>query len=241
MIDFVVLALLVYFLYKGWVNGFLRTLIKPVALILSCISGLIYYSQTHNLIASLLIGILGPIALNILFSLGITIWHKTVNANSPLSYVSRLSGSCISLLHGSVHFILIAVLIIMTPWDFPWLSRLREQMASSRSYALIRKPLKPFLPAKPMNARDILKMMHDPSRMEKIQSLKEYKMLMEEKEITDLLSDKDILRYIQDKNFSALMAHPKMRSLLKNPKALKKVLNLNVKIIEQSMEEGGKK
>src|SRR3989338_529924 len=237
MIDSIVSALLLYFLYRGWAKGFLRTLIGPISLIAACIAGAVYYSSTHNIMAGILIGVLGPILLNILFSISINIWHQTVNVNRPLSYTSRLLGSGFSLIWGILHLALIIILLFMIPLDFPWLRHLREQFLSSRSYAVIQQQTKTFLPVKSLNAPQLLEMLRDPAHLEKVHSLEEYKTLMEEKVVMEILSDEDILRYIEDKNFSQLMTHPKVQYLLENPEVLKKVFDLNVKIIEQSAQE----
>lgn len=237
MIDSIVSALLLYFLYRGWAKGFLRTLIGPISLIVACIAGIIYYSSTHNIMAGILIGVLGPILLNILFSISINIWHQTVNVNRPLSYASRLLGSGFSLVWGSLHLALMIILLFMIPLDFPWLRHLREQVLLSRSYAVIQQQTKTILPVESLNAPQLLEMLRDPAHLEKVHSLEEYKTLMEEKVIMDILSDEDILRYIEDKNFSQLMTNPKVQSLLENPEVLKKVFDLNIKIIEQSAQE----
>lgn len=237
MIDSIVSALLLYFLYRGWAKGFLRTLIGPISLIVACIAGIIYYSSTHNIMAGILIGVLGPILLNILFSISINIWHQTVNVNRPLSYASRLLGSGFSLVWGSLHLALMIILLFMIPLDFPWLRHLREQVLLSRSYAVIQQQTKTILPVKSLNAPQLLEMLRDPAHLEEVHSLEEYKTLMEEKVIMDILSDEDILRYIEDKNFSQLMTNPKVQSLLENPEVLRKVFDLNIKIIEQSALE----
>ncbi len=237
MIDSIVSALLLYFLYRGWAKGFLRTLIGPISLIVACVAGIAYYSSTHNIIAGILIGVLGPILLNVLFSISINIWHQTVNVGRPLSYASRLLGSGFSLIWGSLHLALIVILLFMIPLDFPWLRHLREQVLASRSYAIIQQQTKAVLPVQSLNTSQIVEMLRDPAQLEKVHSLEEYKTVMEEKAVLDILSDEDILRYIEDRNFSQLMTHPKVQSLLENPEVLKKVFDLNVKIIEQSAQE----
>jgi len=65
------------------------------------------------------------------------------------------------------------------------------------------------------------------------QSSAEYKAVRDDKTIQTLLTDEEIMRDIQDKNFAKLLTNPKMQALMKDPELVRKILDMNVKIMEQ--------
>jgi len=113
--DTIIAVCLILFFYRGWSKGFLRNLLGPVSLILSCILATIYFRETKNMIISLLMGIFGPFVLNILFSLSIAAWNQTVDGKKDLSEISRLLGAGISMLWGGIYLVLILTLISVAP------------------------------------------------------------------------------------------------------------------------------
>ena len=57
--------------------------------------------------------------------------------------------------------------------------------------------------------------------------------MRDDKTIQTLLTDEEIMRDIQDKNFAKLLTNPKMQALMKDPELVRKILDMNVKIMEQ--------
>ena len=43
------------------------------------------------------------------------------------------------------------------------------------------------------------------------------------------------MRDIQDKNFAKLLANPKMQAMMKDPAMVKKILDMNIKMMEQKI------
>lgn len=234
--DSVVLALLLYFIYRGWSQGITRTLLGPVAFLLSCVIAVIYYSKNHNLFMALAIGILGPWILTILFSLALNVWHRSVSAGKLLSYASRGWGAGISLVWGSIHLLLILLFIVLFPGNARWLEGIRQDIFKSRTYSLVDQWTRHLVPRKTLDIRAVSHVLRDPDQLQNIQSSQEYKAVLEDKTIQELLTDEGIAADIKDKDFVQLMANPKIQALLENPELLQKILDLNVKIMEQGAE-----
>lgn len=236
MTDTVVLILLGYLFYAGWSKGFLRTLLGPLSLILACMAGFSYYQHTRSLVPSLMIGILGPFILNILFSFSINVWHTTVNQGTPPSTLSRVLGCGFSLLWGGSYLILVLISIMIIPADFSWLKAMREDLRHSQTHAVLSRWIAEKTPLKTMDIPKITAMLQDPVHRPQIESLEEYKSLMEEDALKEVFSDEETLRQIQEKNIAELLANPKIQAALQNEEIVKKLLDLNVKIIQQSAE-----
>lgn len=231
--DSVVLALTLYFLYRGWSQGLLRTLVGPIALLAGCISAAIYYFQNHNIIMAFVISIVAPMILNILFSIALTIWNKTVNADKTISPVSRAWGAGLCALWGNINILLIIVLIAMIPSNASWIEHVRQDIFNSRTYSLVDQWIKHLVPKKSIDIRSVSQVLNDPNRMQSLQSSEEYQAVWEDKAIRELLADEEVMRDIRDKNFAGLIANPKMQAMMKDAKLVQKILDLNVKIMEQ--------
>lgn len=232
--DSVVLALTLYFLYRGWSRGLLRTLIGPIALILGCVMAVIYYAQNHNIIMAFVISIVAPMILNLLFSLALTVWQKTVNADNPVSPVSRAWGAGLCVLWGGTNLLLIIVLITLVPSNAPWIENVRQDIFNSRAYSIVDQWTKHLIPGKSIDIRAVSQILKDPDQMQNLQSSEEYKAVWEDKTIRALLADEEIMRDIQDKNFAKLLTNPKMQALMKDPGLVKKILDMNVKIMQEN-------
>ena len=236
--DSVVLALTLYFLYRGWSRGLLRTLVGPIALLLGCVMAAIHYSQNHNIIMALAISIVAPIILNLLLSFVLAVWQKTVNADKPVSPVSRAWGAGLCALWGGINLLLIIVLIALIPSNASWIESVRQDIFDSGTYSLVDQWAKHLIPKKSIDIRAISQTLKDPGQIQRLQSSAEYQAVRDDKTIQTLLTDEEIVRDIRDKNFTRLMANPKMQAVIKDPELVKKILDMNVKIMEQKAQPG---
>ncbi|MBI5150047.1 MAG: hypothetical protein HZA28_04665 [Candidatus Omnitrophica bacterium] len=234
MLDFAVIALIVYCFVRGWCKGLLRTLVGPISLLLSCVVAVLYYLHTPNMLMAFVITIAGPILLNILFSFALNVWQNTAGASRALSLESRILGGGLAALWSGIHILFILVLIVIIPINAPWLKGIQENVLSSRTYSLVDSWVKRLRPAKPMDLHGISRSMQDPARQERIQSLDEYKAVMEDETLREILTDKEFVEAARNKDFSKLMTNPKMQAIFQDKKLLQKILDLNLKIMEQS-------
>lgn len=231
--DSIVLALTLYFLYRGWSRGLLRTLVGPIALIVGCLGAFIYYAQNHNIIVAFIISIVAPLILNIFFSLALAVWHKMTKAENPISPASRAWGAGLCALWGDINILLIIVLIALVPINAFWIERIRQDIFNSVTYSLVNQWTRHLVPEKSIDIRAVSQALKDPDQMQRLQSSVEYQAVREDKTLQKLLADEEIMRDIQDKNFAKLLANPKIQAMMKDPELIKKILDMNVKMMEQ--------
>lgn len=236
--DSIIFALTLYFLYRGWSQGLLRTLVGPIALLIGCLGAFIYYTQNHNIIVAFIISIVAPLILNILFSLALTVWRQMTKTENPISPASRAWGAGLCALWGDINLLLIIVLIALIPLNTFWIERIRQDIFNSRTYSLVDQWIKHLVPQKSINIRAVSQALKDPDQMQHLQSSAEYQAVWEDKTLQELLADEEIVRDIQEKNFAKLLANPKMQAMMKDPALVKKILDLNVKIMEQNTRPG---
>ena len=231
--DSIVLALTLYFLYRGWSRGLLRTLVGPTALLVGCLGAFIYYAQSHNIIVAFIISIVAPLILNIFFSLALAVWHKMTKTENPISPASRAWGAGLCALCGDINILLIIVLIALVPINAFWIERIRQDIFNSVTYSLVNQWTRHLVPEKSIDIRAVSRALKDPDQIQRLQSSAEYQAVREDKTLQKLLADEEIMRDIQDKNFAKLLANPKMQTMMKNPELIKKILDMNVKMMEQ--------
>jgi len=231
--DSIVIALTLYFLYRGWSKGLLRVLAGPIALLVGCLGAYIYYTQEKNIIVAFLISVVAPLILNIVFSLALTVWQKIAKIETPISTASRVWAAGICAIWGDINILLIIVLVVLLPVNIPWVESARKDIFNSATYSLIDQWTRHLIPEKSIDIRTVSKALNDPGAMEHLQSSTEYKAVMEDEAFQQLLADEETMKDIQDKNFAKLLANPKLQAMLKDPEMVKKILDLNVKIMEQ--------
>lgn len=232
--DSVVLALTLYFLYRGWSRGLLRTLVGPVALIAGCLGAFIYYAQTRNIIVAFIISIAAPLILNIFLSVALAVWHKMTKTENPISPASRALGAGLCVLWGGINILLIIVLIAVIPLNAFWAERIRQDIFNSATYSLIGRWTKHLVPGKSIDIRSVSQVLKDPEQMQNLQSSAEYQAVWGDKSLQELMADEGIMRDIREKNFARLLANPKMQAVMKDPALVKKILDMNIKIMEQN-------
>ena len=237
--DSIVLVLTLFFLYRGWSQGILRTLVGPVSLLVGGLMSFIHYTQNHNILMAFAISIIAPFVLNLLLSLTLTVWRQVTKTESPVSPASRAWGAGLCALWGDVNILLIIVLIALVPLNASWIERIRQDIFKSATYSLIDQWTKHIVPQKTIDIRSVSRAMKNPEQMQDLQSSTEYKAVWEDPAIQELLADEETMRDIQDKNFAKLLANPKMQEMMKDPKLVQKILDMNVKMMEQKIPDDG--
>ncbi len=235
--DSIMLAALLYFFYRGWRKGALRTLLGPITLIAGFCAAFIYYQQTRNIPISLLICFLGPIALKIFISLMLKIWDKATDKKVPLSIFSRLFGSLFSILWSGSYIVLFIISIGLLPMRFGWLEKIQDDVAASKSYTIIDQFMKSWIPATSGDIKKLTAIFQNPDKLQQFQSTKEFKALMTDDNLKEIFSDKEIVEQLQNKDYGKLLTNPKIQSIFQNEQVLKKMFALNKKIMTERLDD----
>ncbi len=218
--DFITFFLSILFLVRGSSRGFMNSLIGPFSIIVTTIISIIYYQTTNDIIASVSLGLIGPLLLIPLLKFLLKKWAKATNREIKPGFLSCLAGSILTLIWGWVFIILILILLtVLPPWGKP-LAVVHNDVANSFSYLLVN-PLKNilFAPSK-QNATALVS--EAPNQ--------DAKSLAQDPRFQKILQDPDIQKEIDAHDFVKLMSNPKMMDLVQqimsDPVAMKKVMAL---------------
>ncbi len=218
--DFITLFLSILFLVRGASRGFMNSLIGPFSIIITTIISIIYYQTTKDMIASVSLGLIGPLLLIPLLKFLLKKWAKSTNREIKPDFLSCLAGSILTLIWGWVFIIFTLILLtVLPPWGEP-LTAVHNDVANSFSY-LIADPLEKvlFAPSK-QNAAALVNEASNPDA----------KSLAQDPRFQKILQDPEIQKEIDAHDIVKLMGNPKMMDLVQqimsDPATMKKVMAL---------------
>ncbi len=198
----------------------MNSLTVPFSIIVATIISIIYYQTTEDMIASLLIGLIGPLLLNLLLKFLLKTWAKAINTEIKPGFLSRLGGSVLTLIWGWVFIIFALILLTVLP---PWgetLTAVHNDVTKSAS-CLIAKHLEEIL----FGPHDGHSQLLAASKQNN-----DAKSLAEDPRFREILHDPDIQKEIDAHDIVKLMNNPKMMDLVKqimsDPVTMKRVFAL---------------
>jgi len=124
-----------------------------------------------------------------------------------------------------------------TPPNIAWFATLQKNIQHSQSYTFIKKLTGNRIPSTNIDLSQISKIMKDPQKLKKLQSMPEFNEIISDKRFQTLFSDKDVLQSIKDNNFGELFSNPEMKKLFQDPEILKKFFTLQKKIMAGNVDE----
>ena len=216
--DFIIVVLSIFFLSRGSARGFMRSLLGPFSLIIATIVSILYYQSTKDLIASLLIGLLGPLILHLILKFLLKTFAKITNTDVGPGFLSSLGGALLTLIWGWVFVILTLILLTLLPAQGPAMTILHNDITSSFSYKITVPYVERFFPA--------LKGMSPDTK--NVTSKSDAQSLAQDPRFQKILQDPEVQKEINDHDIAKLVSNPKMMALnqqiLSDPEMFKKVM-----------------
>jgi len=233
VVDYVIIALFVFFFYRGWSKGLLGTLLGPISLVIGCIIAYVFYLQTQKFVIALLISIFAPFLINFFCSLLLKAMRKVKDEKNRLTF-GQMFGATFNVLWCGSIVILTLVLIVSIPVNAAWLQKIQEQITNSQSYTFVYHLFGENISNSAVNMRKVYSVYEDPERIRELQESKEFKQLMNNTKIQEVLKDEELVQNIRDKNFTKVLSNSKMQSLFQDKELLKQFLELHKELLKQS-------
>ena len=233
-IDYFVLVSFLYFMTRGYKQGFLKTIIGPISLIICGILGYYYYHVREELLRSLFIISFGPFLFAIGIHILLRVWDTvSLDKDEKISALSRFLGSCFCLLwRGPLLLITLLLLTLLPSGEFGWLANFQDKIFNSYSYQIMKGITQDQLPTAD-GITKVLGAMRDPEKVGKMRASQEYQNIMKEPEFAEFIEDEKVKRLIDEKNLTALISHPKMRALLNNKTVMQNVIKINKQLLTE--------
>lgn len=218
----------IYLFWRGWSKGLTQTILGPVALFAGSALSYFYYILSHNLLAAIAIGIVGPIIINVILSTTLGMLFPSADGKKHSSLLSRFGGALLNTLWGEFFLIAVIFLLLMIPLQLPGLNKAQADIQNSIIYAQLKPTLNKYLPNEAIPQYDPSKFvaLSDPKVLETIEKSKEYQDLINDERIQALLNDPSVTGQVKEKDLSKLLQNPKFIALTRDPELLKKFLAL---------------
>jgi len=204
-------------------------------MVIGCLMGFVYYQRTRNITASLGICVVSPFIITILISILLRLWNKALGKGKSVSPLSCLLGSVFSVLWGGSYLVLLLILIGILPIRSGWLKNIQDDVSASKSYTIINHLIAKKTPLASLDVKRIANIFEDPSKLEKLESTREFKTLMADERLKNLFADEETAEQIRNKDYGKLLSNPKMQAVFEDKNLLEKMFSLNKKIIDEQM------
>jgi uncharacterized membrane protein required for colicin V production len=218
--DSIVFCLTIFFIIRGASRGFMKSLLGPISIIVATALSILYYNVTKNMMISLLIGVFGPFLLSFILQFLLQSWAVFTNTQIKPNFLSRLSGSIITLAWGWVFIIFTLILLSLLPIWNKSLKALHKDVLGSASYSF----------AKPLGDIFFIPPKQSTEATPTVATNTDVKSLADDPRFQKILQDPDIQAEINAHDFVKLMSNPKMmeltREIMNDPVTMKKVLSI---------------
>jgi len=216
--DFIVLVLSIFLLARGAARGFIRSLLAPASLIITTILSILYYQETHDLVVSLLLGLLGPILLHLLLKFLLKTFAKATNTDVSPGFFSSLAGGVLTLAWGWVFIALTLILLALFPVKEKPLTTLHKDLTDSIAYKTTAPWVGTFIPVAQEKSADNTH----------LSSTSDAQSLAQDPRFQKVLQDAEIQQEITNHDMGKLLSNPKIMALtqqiMTDPEMLKKVM-----------------
>jgi uncharacterized membrane protein required for colicin V production len=233
--DLIIFVCFAAFFFIGWRKGFIRTIFGPLSLIIASVASYLYFHKSHDLITSLIIGIIGPFVLNFALGLVIKINQSDDKKKDPLPVGKWVGGFLNMFWEGSL-VLLTVVLIAFLP-SIPGITKIKNNVTQSKTYSLLKKVIDKKLPASATDIESIIKIAEDPKVAQAVQDSKEYKDLMADYRIKRLFADEAVMEQIKNRDIGRLITNKALQEIMQDPKLIEKFITVNKEILKQQPKE----
>lgn len=225
IIDWIILGWTAYLILRGWSQGWLRSLIGPFSLILSLIIAYQFHQHGHGLTKAFLIASFGPILFPWILGFIFKWCNKRFCGDSKPNVMSRFLGVGISVLWGSLFWMICAALLLILPSGLPGLTKAQTALRSSTLYKTVEPAITPFLPQiKIQKPRQPVISLSPGSFHSTMAEKPEVQALMNHPKMQAVLEDPEIAQAIEEGQYHKLLTHAKFRELTQDEDLLKDVM-----------------
>jgi hypothetical protein len=231
--DIIVIVLLVILAANGAYQGLLRSLVGPVALLISLLLSVFVYFSTKSFSASFLTAVLGPFFFAWIIVSALKRWLNS--EESPrLSIVSRVGGQVVNVVWGSIVIFLTIAFLAFFPFNRFDLPGVSKDIHRSFCYRLIEPMFinKALNYEKPLNPADCEAGLCSASEkdLEALAADPQIQAILNDPRVQRLYNDPAAQIAIKNKDYRAILDNPAIRELSQDPRFLIQALKVYPKI-----------
>lgn len=224
ILDFLILALLIYLFLRGASLGFLLSLAGPLAFITATAAAIYYYNITKDLKIAFVIGLVGPFVLRWLLIIGMRATGLVSKSEkSSASILSGVAGAFITAVWGMCFVLPVVWILTLFPAVSPPIEFVSNYVKTTRTYQWTL-PLMKSIHWLPGVQVDPSKPVTVTSSTNPQQLSPGFQAISQDPRMQALLKDPKVVKALEAHDFTVLFSNPKFQELLQDPEFIKKAL-----------------
>ncbi len=232
--DIIVIAFLLFQAATGTVQGFLRSLIWPLALTISLLTSWTFYKASHNFPWSILLELILPVVLSIMMHSALK--RLVNNDDTPrLMLISRIAGQVVNLSWGSILAASLVVLLSLYPFERFELENAGRDIRRSYTLHLARPILETHRILPSLHAEDAVECLKDlckmdPQKLAALANDPELKKITDDPRLQKLINDPAFAEAAKKQDIGALLQNPLVGELGRDPELIETLIKAFPKI-----------
>ncbi len=224
--DLVFLVLLLLLIIKGIYQGFIRSLIGPLALSIGTAAAFYYFTVTQKPVPALVIALISPFLIGWIMKALLT-RSARLNDTANIPAASRFAGALVEVVWGGSMFLILVALAAMLPLKPLGLGWITTDVLASTTYHTFKKPFQAMGLVSRESKHQVL---HDTDGLiEETENAdpdpaQELRDLADDPRIKKIIADPALVEAAKNKDIAALLASPAVMDLSKDPQLVAKML-----------------
>lgn len=217
LLDKIIWGFLAFFFLSGWLRGFSKSLIGPVAFIFCFISAVIFYDLNRNILMAAVITFAGTIALALCLSVILAVTMAAINKEyrGKVFLLSRILGAATNVAwQGNILFITI-VMFSIVPFEQGLLATLQKQVGQSTMMTYY----KVNVVNKDSRYQALVasfESISDPAEVERIVQTDKFKAFAADPKVQAFVNDPNVAAAIEEKDPIKILKTSSLRQLVTN-------------------------
>jgi hypothetical protein len=217
LIDKIIWGFLAIFFLSGWLRGFLRSLVGPIAFIFCFLSAVIFYDLNRNILMAAVITFAGTIALALGLSLLLAITLASINKElrGKVFLLSRILGAAVNVSWQANILFIGLIIFSICPTEQTTLTRLQSEVSESTMVAFYKSKIV----SKSNEYQALiasLQSIRDPNEIKIIMQTKEFKDFQADPKLQAFANDPDVITALEEKDMIKILKAPTLRKLVTN-------------------------
>ena len=215
LLDKIIWVFLAVFFLSGWLRGFLKSLIGPIAFFCCIIAAVIFYDLNHNVLMAAVITFAGTIALSLFLSVLLSVTMHAINKEyrGKVFLLSRILGATVNVAWQANILFIGLIIFSIIPLQKGTLTKLQQQVPDSTMMEYYRtKIVDKDTRYKALIAT--MEVVKEPKEMQAIQQTRRYIAFQEDPNVQAFAADPDAILALQENNTIKLLQTPSLKKLV---------------------------
>jgi len=238
LLDKIILVFVAVFFLSGWLKGFLRSLVGPVAFICCFLSAVIFYDLNQNILMAAVIMFAGTIALALCLSLLLWISLRSINKEyrGKIFLLSRICGATTNVAWQANILFFGIIFFSLCPLEEGALTTLQRQVSESTMVSYYKtKIVNQDVRLQALVAS--LESLRDPQQVQAIAQTDKYKAFQNDPNVQAFIHDPELQKALADNDSLKILKSPSLRKLVTDDGSMSTFTKLTEMVYTRKLDQ----